>query len=111
MQIFTFLTGSRTVFQATVGNLEDSSLHWESVPWAILQYTDSQLEAHQRVMKWFVQLTDWEVCLSSKFFRSSFFSPLPLPIFSFFFLMTQSSAYKPQVSVLYSTRHSDAGKQ
>lgn len=32
LQIFTFLTGSRTVFQATVGNLEDSSLHWEFSP-------------------------------------------------------------------------------
>ena len=51
MQTFTFLTGRPTVFQATVGNLEDSSLHWESVPWATLQYTDSQLEAHQLFKK------------------------------------------------------------
>lgn len=55
------------IFQATVGNLEDSSLRWESVPWAPLQYTDCQLEAHQRVMNWFVQLTNWKACLSSKF--------------------------------------------
>lgn len=51
-QTASFLTGRHTIFQVRVGNLEDSSLHWDSVLLATIQYTDSQLEACHTVMKY-----------------------------------------------------------